>query len=124
MASALLWAMSLRSLLTSARDPFKWTYVKADWFLERTGLFETIECHSIFYPDPCSADARMLEREIQSCSATDTRRSGQGLFEAFKQGWLTMMGPGQSAPPLLTLSTHGGPNLISKDSGLTHQFVI
>ena len=63
MASALLWAMSLRSLLTSARDPFKWTYVKADWFLERTGLDEIAECESIF---PHGRDSKQ-SRLLQSC---------------------------------------------------------
>ena len=121
MASALLWAMSLRSLLTSARDPFKWRYTEADWFLSQTGLESTADCKAIFYPHPDGEDARMLAASLKAFPATETRQSGKDLFASFKAGWLKLLGPGQSAPPLQTIrSLPAQPTRVGKDSGLTH----
>ena len=118
MASALLWAMSLRSLLTSARDPFKWRYTEADWFISQTGLDMTADCKSIFYPNPNGEDARMLAACLQAFPATETRQSGKDLFASFKAGWLTLLGPGQSAQPLKTIrSLPLPPTCSGKDSG-------
>ena len=80
MASALLWAMSLRSLLTSARDPFKWRYTEADWFISQTGLDTTADCKTIFYPNPNGEDARMLAASLAAFPATETRQSGKDLI--------------------------------------------
>ena len=71
MASAPLLAMILRSLLVSAKDPFKWTYAGSDWFIARDGINQTCEYRNAFFPNPFSEDAKLLESEIKRNTVTN-----------------------------------------------------
>ena len=79
-------AMLTRDLLTSAHQPFQWSYREADWFLEAVG-FETVASLSYFIHAQGPQGALAGLGAALADSPLPEVREGEVLAAAFMQGW-------------------------------------